>query len=949
MESYIEGLFKNDDTFLFEVDLIIKYIWRDSSKFSYIENQGSPFYEDLSKVFTNNINKLAKETSEGFRVIFGVNIEYYFDKDKNGNTLYITRDLLPSNAKYIKEVDDISKNAILAGLTHEKLNEMFSTPKATLFIAHDKNGNFIVINSESINVLPKNIIEGYRHNPTGEVFHNLILNKPGSRNILFGRVKFTSSGQIEIQDEDWFMDFLKSSYHLTKETRESQLRFIQSNGKETEVNVYSLNYFTVFGYVAGSQFINTIQETKTNLIPTVPYTPYLPASSSLRENKLTSLKYNLPSKIVLEDKYGKECVEKFYEIFQSLFLPGGKEISSESVIPLVHKFLAALNGRQVATQRGEENINKFIPGPDIDQINLRINELFKTIGGNFDKDSFLKFIWRNDDKDGTFRGGSQSQKMWINNLFGKIKDYTGTNQDLIRAHLELELFRQKSGYANSFDMGNNKYTKQEAKLANKVLELTNNIFGHFIVRLTFATMVDYYSGASGIEIKIKQRPKKGLLEQFRHVGLIPSATVYDAPLNYLRTENTIKHLFGYFFLSSPLRLDLESSEQTNHYDIEFPYGPLVFIDQSITQQLIKGESKIWGTSADQKLSMALGEMFQDHYYKYLKLDKFSDFVDSQTNLFNFLKEKVIREANFLLMKGAIVTYGQMTSIISRALTKLRQGIFRAKAGEGQSMRRTIDDFLKDSHDTRLKLTILDNFYIYITQKELLSVEFSRWGGTRELYSEKDYYKTILSAYRKQQIKNIVNTLEKIIESGDLGGGKVRLIPIFSDDGVGYQYEEHKNWLQPYIPRKPLDIDLSNPDNTLYQLEHVAYMMNTFDCVFIMTEAGETLSAGSGNQKIVDKMILAFNRDGLLRLEDIFSLPPVGTHSDYSAFQIVVNSYSFGILPYDLFETLYNNAWAYEFIFSHSTSSGWFHNEYMGWISLDNAALQALNLPPYIIF
>ncbi|KKM24396.1 hypothetical protein LCGC14_1605520, partial [marine sediment metagenome] len=548
LKIYIEQLFKNNVNFMFEIDLIIKYVWGDISKSSYIKSQGHAFYTDLLNVFINNIDKVAKETSDGFRVIFGVNIEYYFDKDTNGNTVYITRDLLPSNAKYIKELDT-NKNAVLADLTSQKLNEMFSTPGAMLFIAHDKVGNFIIINSESINNLPENIIEGYRHNPTGEVFHNLILNRPGSRNLLFGRVKFTSSGQIEIQDADWYKDFLKSSNHLTKETRESYLRFIQSNGKKTDVDIYSLRYFTVFGYVTGSQFIATIQETKTNLIPTLPYAPYLPASESLRENKITKLKYNLPSKVDLEDKYGKEFVEKFYEIFQSLFLPGGQELSSESVVPLVHKFLATLNGRQVAIQRGEENINKFVPGPDIDQINLRINELFKTISGNFDKDSFLKFIWRNDNKEGTFRE-SQSQKMWIKNLFDKIMAYTTEpNQDLIRAQLELDLFSQKSGYASSFDMGNNKYTKQEAKLAGKVLELTNNLFGHFTVRLTFAKMVNYYSGADGIGIKIQARPspqsmyrgknvnQDSFLKQLMHVGFITSTNTRQD--YYIRKYNTI--------------------------------------------------------------------------------------------------------------------------------------------------------------------------------------------------------------------------------------------------------------------------------------------------------------------------------------------------------------------------------------------------------------------------
>ena len=118
-----------------------------------------------------------------------------------------------------------------------------------------------------------------------------------------------------------------------------------------------------------------------------------------------------------------------------------------------------------------------------------------------------------------------------------------------------------------------------------------------------------------------------------------------------------------------------------------------------------------------------------------------------------------------------------------------------------------------------------------------------------------------------------------------------------------------------------------------------YMMNTFDCGFIMTEEGEGL-VDTGNKKIVDKMILAFNRDGLLHREDLFSLPPQVSYT-YTAFQIIVNIYSFGTLPYDLFDTLYNNAWEYDFVFLSKVGSSFFFSQYMA--GLSPAILQVLNL------
>lgn len=123
------------------------------------------------------------------------------------------------------------------------------------------------------------------------------------------------------------------------------------------------------------------------------------------------------------------------------------------------------------------------------------------------------------------------------------------------------------------------------------------------------------------------------------------------------------------------------------------------------------------------------------------------------------------------------------------------------------------------------------------------------------------------------------------------------------------------------------------------------MMNTFDCAFIMTEVSENLIE-SGNQKILDKMILAFNRNGLLRLEDLYSLSPDSTDEDTNQkpFQIIVNGYSFDALPYDLFEILYNNAWEYDFVFSHTTSSSNFFVYMKEKIYNNIEFLRILNLP-----
>ena len=144
VEIFIANLFDNQyggtyPEFIEKIDEIAKRVF--AKKVKSIAEQGSSFYADLKKVFTKNIDNLLKTTPDGFRLLCGGFVTTLFESDKDGNYKTFSRDLLPSSAKYIREIN--KGKAILADLTSSKWEELRS--KGTLFVAHDKDTNFIVV------------------------------------------------------------------------------------------------------------------------------------------------------------------------------------------------------------------------------------------------------------------------------------------------------------------------------------------------------------------------------------------------------------------------------------------------------------------------------------------------------------------------------------------------------------------------------------------------------------------------------------------------------------------------------------------------------------------------------------------------------------------------------------------------------------------------------------
>ncbi|MHA2031068.1 MAG: hypothetical protein ACW99Q_16945, partial [Candidatus Kariarchaeaceae archaeon] len=333
--DYIKDLFAEPE---FQSDLYeLTEDFYSGEKLKHILGQGSSFYIDLETVFVDNLDNLITESSSQFSIQWGAYITYYFDTDSNGESVSLTRNFLPANAKYL-EIDkdgnflvDSNGSPLLQDLTAAKLQELLKKSKlketlANLMVAHDKYDamSFIVYDSRLQNRLPDGIFEGYSHQGNDkykdQIFHGVILNNIYS-DLMFGRVHFNGDGTISILPEDWFLDYLKFT---------------------TDGDTISTSYYTYFGYTTGNYHVGSMQASVTNLVATKPFKDYMPWISQ-KDSKLETLEY--PG-ITAQEKlaiYGDEFTqEKFNKLYASLLTPTGKEISRKT-IPMATKYLDYLN------------------------------------------------------------------------------------------------------------------------------------------------------------------------------------------------------------------------------------------------------------------------------------------------------------------------------------------------------------------------------------------------------------------------------------------------------------------------------------------------------------------------------------------------------------------------------------------------------------------------------
>jgi hypothetical protein len=407
-------------------------------------------------------------------------------------------------------------------------------------------------------------------------------------------------------------------------------------------------------------------------------------------------------------------------------------------------------------------------------------------------------------------------------------------------------------------------------------------------------MLNYYYKNDGVRIKIARRPSLStLIDIFKHID-------FKTPTSRLEvgsvSTSSAKHLFGYFFLNSFLRIKLTSGE--SRY-ASFNFGPLINLGSGRIE-VGSGSTR----SSLRRFSQSLGDRFALLYEKqYMKKgdkQEADEFIKIQSVLCKELREGIVTKINNLY-NDEIITEKEKRFLTDKLLRNLRKDVLN-RVPE-LSIRAQVEEFLSDSHSYITEIifegipdpdpNIDGDFRIKLNIEQILNLEgFS----ITTFPSSYKYLSLVRRAYLMSQSQNVANEIKEIIlsqEVMDATGGKVRFYPLMDiDEGVGNQFllTIHEGGDFSYLPYGRFygldqydggyfEVDFSNPSSDdIHILKHIALLMYTGKISFVMTKADDnvvSIERAFGDQTrtiFIHEMICAFNREGFLYPEDILSEP-----------------------------------------------------------------------------
>jgi hypothetical protein len=211
------------------------------------------------------------------------------------------------------------------------------------------------------------------------------------------------------------------------------------------------------------------------------------------------------------------------------------------------------------------------------------------------------------------------------------------------------------------------------------------------------------------------------------------------------------------------------------------------------------------------------------------------------------------------------------SLIEEARLEL---IYEKTSSPQGYLRSQLNDFMDSSKDDSRKNNIIlefkylmpksgKPFTLEITQAELVENGIVSWVDPKILFST-DYsiLKAQLLHQNSHNIRQFLKTLITVL--GD--NKRVRIFPLLDrdDSNAGYEYLTNPvDYPWKILPdgKSYFDIDL-NDENGMYIIQHIVNLLYTGKLAFVVKEPSGTWNDG--------KMIFAFNREGFLQLDELYS-------------------------------------------------------------------------------
>jgi hypothetical protein len=278
------------------------------------------------------------------------------------------------------------------------------------------------------------------------------------------------------------------------------------------------------------------------------------------------------------------------------------------------------------------------------------------------------------------------------------------------------------------------------------------------------------------------------------------------------------------------------------------------------------------------------------------------------------------------------TSAQERYLLNTLSNYLRTNVFSRETRVGTqgttqfTVRGIIENFMQNSeHSVEISFSgirspdpmISEEFSIRIFKEELLQLDFSLWG-----VAEWDNF--VGNKISSTSLDETIQVIENVIKNNDLGGGEVYIFPLLDyGSKYGYQFTQKSpsQNAYKYVPfgEGYFTVDLADPKSREI-IQHIVTVMNTFDTAFVMTKATdnafEIQNPRGGNKRLViNEMVCAFNREGFMTQDELYSLVTVGNvQRSIRNFQVVISS---TLMDSPLID---NNIWTKSWSHQHKYSS-----------------------------
>ncbi|KKN10757.1 hypothetical protein LCGC14_1033410, partial [marine sediment metagenome] len=876
------------------------------------------FYKETARIFAGKLDDLLIETPEGVNLVWEESLVVHLPAlDGDDKSIILKPSMLPSRSTGFFIWDDIEgkkKYADELRDSHGEANGYFIMKGTPFIFVHDDDGNNGIMPVGLLGGnLPDGISLGYQIPGSVDVIKGVYICGNDGKYLL-SRIGLT--GLFFVRNEQWYKD----PYAIQNQVINYEMEI---NG--VIVMVPQLTYFRTSTRQTGNYIHTFLQEVVSTMVPQEYYRPLINeriALTSKLVNQIKTKKFTF-----MYDHKNDFSSESIFKVLQTII----HVLRSDTNVPnsIIFSLFPYLNGRFTDT-----SFNKFILGPNKKTVDNRIKDLGFSLG------ELQNLAWKNSDGT-TFIGSNQYLKEWLKLIYDKIIIYDGLDPDINREKNKLTDLRDNHALDHSVLITaseREKCTPNEWNMAMEIFESASNLFGHGTIRFMLSNMVQFNKDKT---IKLSISTRQDMAQVHDHIGFVATQYREGGPIkDYQKDPKFYQHLIGILILDSSIfipRTDIIIDSRLNSYVL--PFGPITLTnpDQMITANNL------------QSLSWNIASIIAKEYSSFITTkDIFMDFEKSQTNLYNLfstlsdkqiITDKYFNEFN-TVGKSWIETRA-MNIWLSKAIKhQSRSGLFSVTTTGVEKLRYQVEDF-RASYDYLRDIPFdTYNFKLKLTQSNLDNVNFQSWGksGLSLGYISQSYQK-----FKDDNVKNFVTLAKKIISEFGTNGKKVLIQPISStnDANLGYQHlmtSEHIHDNRKYLPKEPtvFEVDLDNPEEARYVLEHIANIMGTYNIAFTFREWVDIKNDPRYKDipKRIDRMkqyfvdntevITTINFDGYLQNEFI--------HSGVSpSEQVQLTGYSTDLEGKTFFDRIndfkkWDEVWLNKFGFYATTFSKYYFNE-----------------------